>query len=93
MILSRSPLREYRENLTQKEIAMASSCCSTSPVAKSHLDHGLGSAPATVEPAHHARKSSTGDRADLLVVGRIVTNDPSIPSAEAMAVSGGAIMG
>ncbi|MBU3701199.1 MAG: amidohydrolase [Acidimicrobiia bacterium] len=72
---------------------MASSCCSTSPVAKSHLGDGLASAPATVDPAHHARKSPTGDRAELLVVGRIVTNDPSMPSAEAMAVSGGAIIG
>lgn len=72
---------------------MSSACCSASPVAKEHLHHGLGSAPATVEPAHHARKHTTTDKADLLVVGRITTNDPSQPTAEAMAVSGGAIIG
>ena len=72
---------------------MSSACCSASPVAKEHLDHALGSAPATVEPAHHGRGATAGDRADLLVVGRIVTGDPSVPTAEAMAVSAGSIIG
>jgi len=72
---------------------MASACCSSSPVAKDHLDHGLAAAPATADPAHHARRTSVSATADLLVVGRIATGDPANPSAEAMAVSGGQIVG
>ncbi len=72
---------------------MSSACCSASPVAKAHLHHALGSGSTTVEPAHHARGATTGDRADLLVLGRIVTGVPSAPPAEAMAVSGGSIIG
>ena len=72
---------------------MSSSCCSSSPVAKAHLDHALGSAPATVDPAHHAGGATPGEHADLLVVGRISTGDPSNPTAEAIAVSGGHIIG
>ena len=72
---------------------MASACCSSSPLAKVHLDHALGSAPTTVDPAHHGRSRPEGERADLLVVGRIVTGDQACPTAEAMAVSGGAIIG
>ncbi len=72
---------------------MASACCSTSPIARPHLHHALDAKSDSIEPAHHARPNSTGDRADLLVVGRIITNDPSAPSAEAMAVSGGSIIG
>ncbi len=72
---------------------MSHSCCSTSPVARAHLDEGLSAGATGVEPAHHARGVQVGERADLLVVGRISTGDPSLPSAEAMAVSGGQIIG
>ncbi len=72
---------------------MSSACCSHSPALKAHLKPALESGSTTPEPAHHGGGAATGDRADLLVVGRIVTGDPSTPTAEAMAVSGGAIIG
>jgi len=52
---------------------MSHSCCSTSPVAKVHLDQGLTSGPKDVEPAHRSRGAQVGERAELLVVGRIST--------------------
>ena len=62
-------------------------------MAKVHLDQALGSAATTIDPAHHGRGATTGERADLLVVGQIVTGDPTLPTAEAMAISGGSIIG
>lgn len=72
---------------------MSSACCATSSITKAHIGHAIAAEPTSIEPAHHARDKKAGDTADLLVVGRIVTNDPAAPSAEAMAISGGAIIG
>ncbi len=71
----------------------ASCSCSAHPVAKAVLGDGFPAAGGAVEPAHHARSRTEGERADLLVVGQISTGDPRSPSAEAMAVSGGSIIG
>jgi len=72
---------------------MSSACCSHSPALKAHLQPALASGSTTPEPAHHGRGRTPGDRADLLVVGRIVTGAPGTAAAEAMAVSGGSIIG
>ncbi|MBU6330244.1 MAG: amidohydrolase [Acidobacteria bacterium] len=73
---------------------MLRSCsCSIHPVAGAHLGAAVPTVSSVIEPAHHGRRRSSTDRAELLVVGRIVTNDPSMPTAEAMAVAGGSIIG
>ena len=72
---------------------MSSACCSSSPVAKAHVGHAIDADPSRIEPAHHGRSKPKGETADLLVVGQIVTGDLSAPTAEAMAISGGEIIG
>lgn len=67
--------------------------CSAHPVVKEQLGETVAASSNKVEPAHHARSLATGDRADLLVVGSIATGNPAAPTAEAMAVSGGTIIG
>ena len=69
------------------------SCCSSHPIAHAHLGPALRAAPTTIVPAHHARTNRAGRHADLLVVGQIATGLPATPSAAAMAVSGGSIVG
>ena len=69
------------------------SCCSSHPIAHAHLGPALRAAPTTIVPAHHARANRAGPHADLLVVGQIATGLPATPSAAAMAVSGGSIVG
>ena len=69
------------------------SCCSSHPIAHAHLGPALRAAPTTVVPAHHARANRAGPHADLLVVGQIATGLPATPTAAAMAVSGGSIVG
>jgi predicted amidohydrolase YtcJ len=68
--------------------------CSAHPITRAHLgDTIAAAATTTIEPAHHGRRRRNAEHADLLVIGRISTNDPWNPSAEAMAVSGGSIIG
>ena len=69
------------------------SCCSSHPIAHAHLGPALRAAPTTIVPAHHARANRAGPHADLLVVGQIATGLPATPTAAAMAVSGGSIVG
>lgn len=69
-----------------------SSCCSSHPFAQMHLGPALDAAPAEVTPARPVRPRRRSV-ADLLVVGRISTGDTGDPSAEAMAVSDGRIVG
>ncbi len=69
------------------------SCCSAHPVAQAHLHEAVKSAGTTVTPANHAAGRPAGQTAELLVEGRIATGNPKSPNADAMAISGGAIVG
>lgn len=71
----------------------STSCCSTKGLTSAHLGPAVAQAPDQVQPAHHGASRPSGPTADLLVVGDIVTNNPAMPSAEAMAISGGRIIG
>ena len=71
----------------------STSCCNPKELASAHLGPALAGTPDQATPAHHAASQPSGPTADLLVLGDIVTNDPSAPTAEAMAVSGGKIIG
>ena len=71
----------------------SASCCNPKELANSHLSPALAQAPEQATPARHGASRPTGATADLLVVGDIVTNNPAAPSAEAMAISGGRIIG
>lgn len=72
----------------------SSTCsCSAHPVVKAHLGETVAASSKTIQPAHHARGHKAGEHADLLVVGTIATGNPATPTAEAMAVSGGSIIG
>ena len=68
------------------------SCCNPT-LLSDHLGPTMSGTSETIAPAHHAKKKPEGPKADLLVVGDIVTNNPDAPKAEAMAVSGGRIIG
>jgi predicted amidohydrolase YtcJ len=46
-----------------------------------------------ITPANHGGSATPGPHADLLVVGEIATNDAGAPTAEAMAISAGRIIG
>ena len=71
-----------------------SSCtCAPGPFVRAALGGQIPAASGPVEPAHHAKQAPERAHADLLIVGSISTNDPSAPTAEAMAVSGGRIIG
>lgn len=71
----------------------STSCCNTKGLATAHVGPALSEAPDQVQPAHHGASRPSGSTADLLVVGSIVTNNPAMPTAEAMAISGGRIIG
>lgn len=71
----------------------STSCCNTKGLATEHVGPALAEAPDQVQPAHHGALRPTGSTADLLVVGDIITNNPVMPTAEAMAISGGRIIG
>ena len=71
----------------------STSCCHPKGPAIEQLAPALSTAPDSVQPANHGAARPTGATADLLVVGNIVTNNPAAPTAEAMAVSGGRIIG
>jgi len=68
------------------------SCCNPT-LLSDHLGPTMSGTSETIAPAHHAKKKPEGPKADLLVVGDIVTNNLDAPKAEAMAVSGGRIIG
>lgn len=73
---------------------LSSTCtCNTKGLAAAHVGPALTAAPDQVQPAHHRALRPGGPTADLLVVGSIVTNNPAMPTAEAMAISGGRIIG
>lgn len=68
------------------------SCCADKGLAQQQLGPAITTGGSSFAPANYAGASAPGSRADLLVVGRIVTNDPAAPIAEAMAVSAGQII-
>lgn len=67
--------------------------CSNHSMARANLGGSLATSSPTVTPAHHGRSATRRENADLLVVGAISTGDPAAPTAEAMAISGGEIIG
>lgn len=72
---------------------MADSCCTPHPLAHSHIGEHLARTGSSISPAKHASQRKTGATADLLVVGTISTGVSTSPHAEAMAISGGQIIG
>jgi predicted amidohydrolase YtcJ len=72
---------------------MSDACCTPSPIAHSHVGEAVKTAGTTITPAHHAKAKPVTATADLLVVGKISTGNPASPTAEAIAISGGAIIG
>ncbi|MFM7147246.1 MAG: amidohydrolase family protein, partial [Actinomycetales bacterium] len=71
----------------------STSCCNPKGLATEQVGPALANAPEQISPAQHSAARPTGATADLLVVGEIVTNNPAAPTAEAMAISGGRIIG
>lgn len=71
---------------------MSDACCAGVPSSRAHLAPAVSAAGQRITPARYADGRSSGSAADLLVVGRISTGDPAVPSAEAMAVSAGRII-
>jgi len=67
--------------------------CSSHAVVKAHVGDSVAAGSSTVTPAHHVKSRPKGEHADALVVGTISTGDPATPNAEAMAISGGEIIG
>lgn len=72
---------------------MSAGCCKASPLHHEHVGAAIASSGTTITPANHASALSVGEAADTLVVGTIATGNPAAPLAEAMAISGGAIIG
>jgi predicted amidohydrolase YtcJ len=71
----------------------STSCCSSHPISQAHLTDAVSAAGTVISPARHADGISVGETADLLVLGAISTGNPAAPTAEAMAISGGRIIG
>ena len=71
----------------------STSCCNTQGLATAHVGPGIAEAPDELNPANHVASRPGGPKADLLVVGEIITNNQAAPTAEAMAISGGRIIG
>lgn len=71
----------------------STSCCSTNGLINAQVGPAMATAPEQIQPANHGAGRPVGASADLLVLGSIVTNNPEMPTAEAMAVSGGRIIG
>lgn len=71
------------------ESTHAADCCAPHPAnsARVSLD-GVGAADRTAHP----RRSQSGQQADLLVTGSLITMDDAQPKAEAMAVAQGRIL-
>lgn len=72
---------------------MSAGCCAPHPLAQDHVGSTVAKAGATITPAKHAAGKKATESAELLVVGNISTGNPANPTAEAMAVSGGQIIG
>lgn len=72
---------------------MSAGCCTGHPAAQQQLSDAILSAGESVTPAHHLRGQEASLKAETLVLGRISTGNPSEPTAEAMAVSAGTIIG
>lgn len=72
---------------------MSDACGASASLSRAHLAPAISAAGESIVPARHADARPAGDVADLLVVGRIATGDPQAPTAEAMAVAGGRIVG
>lgn len=72
---------------------MSAGCCSAHPLTQHHVGDAIRAAGSSITPAHHAKKNATTEVADTLVLGKIATGNPSAPTAEAMAISGGVIIG
>lgn len=72
---------------------MSDACGASASLSRAHLAPAIAAAGESIVPARHADARPAGDVADLLVVGRIATGDPQTPTAEAMAVAGGRIVG
>lgn len=70
---------------------MSDGCCTPNDLHRSHLA-AVADAGETITPARHGGKSA-GAVADTLFVGAISTNNPAAPTAEAVAVSNGVIIG
>lgn len=75
------------------ETSQTLSCCTGHPVTHHMLSDSAKAAGTSITPAHHAAQKKTTDKADLLVMGTIATGNPAQPHVEAMAVSGGKIIG
>lgn len=71
----------------------STSCCHPKGLVTEQVGPALAGAPEQITPANHGAARPTGPTADLLVLGNIVTNNPAAPTAEAMAISGGRIIG
>lgn len=72
---------------------MSDDCCAGTDTMRAHLAPAIGAAGTDITPVGHQGAPSPGGRADLLVAGRISTGDPDAPTAQAMAISGGRIIG
>ncbi|MBO1739043.1 amidohydrolase [Leifsonia sp. TF02-11] len=72
---------------------MSDSCGSAVPASRDHLAPVITSSGEGIVPARHGEGRAPGRVADLLVLGRIATGRPDAPTAEAMAVSAGRIVG
>lgn len=71
----------------------SSTCnCNVHPVVRAHVAEAMPTTTA-VDPARHASHRRKGEHAELIVVAPISTGNPASPVAEAMAVSGGEIIG
>lgn len=72
---------------------MSDSCGSAVPTSRDRLAPVIASTGEGIVPARHGEGRAPGPIADLLVLGRIATGRPDAPTAEAMAVSAGRIVG
>ena len=69
------------------------SCCNDQGLSAAQLGAAIGGGAGSVAAANYAAGKPVRPHADTLVVGPIVTNNPAAPRAEAMAISGGQIIG
>lgn len=67
--------------------------CDMHPVSRAHLGQSFAGTSSVIEPAHHTRGRTVTQHAELLILGEISTNNAATPTAEAMAISGGRIIG
>lgn len=74
-------------------MALKTSCCDDKGLSAARVGPAIAGGSDVITPARHASDLPAGGDADLLVLGRIVTNNPAAPTAEAMAVRGGKIVG